>query len=277
MKYLRYCILTIILIHCTALFAQYSSQCPLVNTAFRAGEELEYTAFFQWGGIIVDRLVINTKITDDIYRKEDVYNISAVGHTEKVMRSFFSLRDTFQVMMRKKDLLSLYFYERDIERKYNAIKNHYFYPIENGMAVEAIEIKNGETKKSTDVFHDICPIDALGLLYRIRNYDFSNIAVGESTQFSFYRVDGVLNLSITYVGKEDISLRDGTTYRCLRFHFETSDGTLFSSENPVSIWLTDDKNKIIVHAEAKLKIGYAKLDLVKVSKNRYPLHYIKKK
>ncbi|HOH96669.1 MAG TPA: DUF3108 domain-containing protein, partial [Candidatus Enterocola sp.] len=110
----------------------------------------------------------------------------------------------------------------------------------------------------------------------IRNYDFSNIAVGESTQFTFYRVDGVLNLSITYVGKENISLRDGTTYRCLRFYFETSDGTLFSSENPVSIWLTDDKNKIIVHAEAKLKIGYAKLDLVKVSKNRYPLHYLKK-
>ncbi|NCC99149.1 MAG: DUF3108 domain-containing protein [Bacteroidia bacterium] len=277
MKYLRYCILTSILINCTALFAQYNLKCPLVNTAFKTGEELEYTAFFQWGGIIIDRLVINTKVTDDIYRKEDVYNISAIGHTEKVMRSFFSLRDTFQVMMRKKDLLSLYFYERDIERKYNAVKNHHFYPIENGMAVEAIEVKNGETKKNTEVFHDICPIDALALLYRIRNYNFSNIAIGESTQFTFYRVDGVLNLSITYVGKENITLRDGNTYRCLRFYFETSDGTLFSSEDPVSIWLTDDKNKIIVHAEAKLKIGYAKIDLVKVSKNRYPLHYIKKK
>ena len=35
--------------------------------------------------------------------------------------------------------------------------------------------------------------------------------------------------------------------------------------------LIDDSNRLIVHAEAKLKIGYVKLDLDNVQNNRYPL------
>lgn len=245
--------------------------CALKNTAFKAGEQLRYSAYFQWGALIVDRLSLNTSIKSGKYHNEDVYSIEAVAQTEKTMHTFFALCDSFRSEIRKSDMFGLYYYEHDKERKYEAIKHHSFYPIHEGMVLEASEWHNGTPEKKEYICHNSCPMDALSLLFRIRNYDFNNFKEGESQCFAYGDLNGVSELSLIYVGKEQIKLRNGAVYNCLRFHFTAVDGTLFSKDNPVSIWLSDDDNHLIVHAEAKLKIGYAKMDLEEVKGNRHPL------
>ncbi|MDZ7741122.1 MAG: DUF3108 domain-containing protein [Bacteroidota bacterium] len=54
-------------------------------------------------------------------------------------------------------------------------------------------------------------------------------------------------------------------------------GTLFSQGESLSIWITDDRNRIPVKAEAKILAGAVKAFLMTAENLRHPLQSIKTK
>lgn len=108
-------------------------------------------------------------------------------------------------------------------------------------------------------------MDVLSLLFRIRCYDINSLKPGDKIWFDNYMFLGDnLPASITYIQTDTLTLRRGATVEAMKFQFSTAvEGTLFSSKNPVYIWLETAPAHRIVHAESKLTIGYVKMDLLK--------------
>ena len=65
---------------------------------------------------------------------------------------------------------------------------------------------------------------------------------------------------IRYMGKETIS-NDLGTFRCIKFHPVVQEGRVFDADKDLTVWITDDKNRIPVCIEAKLFVGSARMDL----------------
>lgn len=239
----------------------------VVNTSFSDGEALKYNAYFQWGSLYIDNLTIETLAREDTYRGEAVYDVRAIARTERVMHRFYALLDTFEVKMRASDMASLWFYQNDIEKNYYGQKRYQYAYTDSSVTIDAYENRNGDLYQGTPTFTWQFPMDAFCLLFRLRNYDFSEAMPGDRYRFEFLNRGKCEELHITYTGRDAVTLRDGTVYPdCDKFIFEASEGTLFSKENPVSIWVTRDRHHLIVHAEAKLKIGSAKIDLTEILK-----------
>ena len=63
-----------------------------------------------------------------------------------------------------------------------------------------------------------------------------------------------------YTGKENLSTKFGKI-KCMKFRPYVQSGRVFREQESVTIWITDDVNKIPIKLQADLAIGSIKVDL----------------
>ena len=71
----------------------------------------------------------------------------------------------------------------------------------------------------------------------------------------------VHNLYVRYLGKEIIADRNKQKYRCVKFSALLVSGTIFQGGEELSVWVTDDYNKIPILIEAGILVGSIKVYL----------------
>jgi hypothetical protein len=71
-------------------------------------------------------------------------------------------------------------------------------------------------------------------------------------------------MSIKFVGREKIKTRLGT-FSCLMFRPYLLEGRVFKEKEGMTIWLTDDKNRIPIRAQADILVGSIKMDITSFS------------
>lgn len=259
----------IILLLClciNATAADITSACAMPPKAITAGETLQYEAFFQWGSLFIDGADLETTVSNSRHRGEKSYKIYATAQTVKTARTFYQLKDTFSVEVNASTMEPLYFFEHDVERKWECYYHYNFFPLTDGMRVDARKevVSKDETLTHAATYKDCCPMDVLTLLYRIRCFDIESLKAGDKIWFDNYMFgEDNLPACITYINTEKIKLRRGAEIEAMKFQFSTAvEGTLFSKKNPVYIWLETAPAHRIVHAESKLTIGYVKMDIL---------------
>ena len=80
-------------------------------------------------------------------------------------------------------------------------------------------------------------------------------------------------LALRYLGKEVINTKFGKV-ECLKLMPATNRSRIFKGEGSITMWLTNDKNKIPIRIQADLLVGSIKADLEKFSGIANPLEII---
>ena len=261
-----------ILLSWIRLSAQEQLSCALKNTAFKAGEKLEYSAYFRWGILQLSSFSIKSEVKRERFQGENVFAITATGVTAGNMDKFFTIRDTLHTKLRMSDLQPLYFNEIVNEERYKAYRE-YQYSYADSIKIDWKFTDNKQKNNSGTSSLIECAYDAISIIYRLRNYDFNAETLKPNQTFRIdYFSDGKSSpLQMRFEKKEIVTLKNGDRYDCLKFELEVAEGTLFKNNERVYIWITNDKNRLIAYVEAKLKIGYVKMDLVNVEHHRHPL------
>jgi len=65
---------------------------------------------------------------------------------------------------------------------------------------------------------------------------------------------------LKYIGKEDLETKFGTI-PCMIFRPLVQSGRVFKEQESLTVWISDDDNKIPVRIKASLAIGSIKADL----------------
>ena len=260
-------------ISCYQAMATELRQCTMANTAFKTGEKIEYSAYFRWGILQLSSFSIRSEVKAERYQDQNVYAITATGVTAGNMDRFFTIRDTMYAKIRTNDLRPVYFKELTREQKHRGTREHWYSYTDSTSTVKWQSADSKSKQKSGVTAFADCAYDALSLLYRMRNLDFIYQELRPNQVFGIdYFSDGKSSpLQMRFDKKEIIKLKNGDAYECLKFELEVAEGTLFKNNERVFIWITNDKNRLIAYVEAKLKIGYVKMDLVNVEHHRHPL------
>jgi len=79
-----------------------------------------------------------------------------------------------------------------------------------------------------------------------------------------------------YLGKEIIKADIGKL-RALSFARLVQKGRIFKKEEDMTAWISDDKNRVPVRAEAKVLVGSIKMDLTDYAGLSNPLALVEKK
>ena len=92
--------------------------------------------------------------------------------------------------------------------------------------------------------------------------------------------DDIFNVYFILYGRETIKVKGLGTVKAIRFAAKLLEGEVFKGEEDMTIWISDDENRLPVYFEAPLRVGLAAGRMTGYSGLKYPfdsLIYTKKK
>lgn len=218
------------------------------NVAFKEGEVLTYR--LHYGALNAGVAVLEVKPDLINVNGREVYHIVGTGFTTGSADWFFKVRDRYETYMDKDALLPWYFVRRVDEGGYKFSQDYSF-----NHYTKKVDVGSGEK-------FDI-PVgiqDMVSAFYSARNLDLSNAKEGDLFTLNCFVDKEIWPLKIKFVGKEEIKTDIGK-YRCLKFRPIVQKGRVFKKEEDLNVWISDDKNHIVMRAQANVIVGSIKMDI----------------
>jgi hypothetical protein len=233
--------------------------CGMKNTTFQGGEEISYTVYYAVAGIYID--AGNATFTNDLEKLngKPVYHISGVGKTNPSYDWIYKVRDKYETFIDTSTLQPLKFLRNVDEGGYKKYENITFN-------------RNANTAVTTEGVFKVpdCVQDVLSAVYYARNIDFTKYNVNEKVSFSMFLDNKVYSMYIRYLGKEIVKTRYGK-FKAIKFKPLLIKGTIFEGGEKMTVWVTDDANRVPVRIESPIVVGKIKVDMMSSKNLRYPL------
>jgi hypothetical protein len=106
--------------------------------------------------------------------------------------------------------------------------------------------------------------DMVSVFFFIRNIDYSRLKDGDIIKITTFFDDEIFPFDMRYRGTEIVRTRAGT-YNCIKLVPFVEPGRIFNKEDDMTIWLSNDNNRVPIRVRFNLKVGSIKCDLVEFS------------
>jgi Protein of unknown function (DUF3108) len=242
------------------------SAAPAVKeTSFKPGEELTYKIFYNLNFIWVPAGEVTFKIFDE----EPQYHFQAMGKTYDSYEWFFTVKDDYDSWVDKNTLLPNYSERSVNEGKYTIFEKISFNQ-SNRKATVWRSKKRGQTETKTEHTVKEEVFDVLSSMYHLRTFDFANQNAGHTVPFSVFMDQAEYPLKMRYQGKDPRKKIHGMgRYRTLKFQPQVIAGEVFKEDAKMSVWVSDDQNRIPLLIESPVSVGSVKMVLKKYNGLKY--------
>ena len=250
---------TVLIVLLSSLSQPTKEFCGVRNTAFQAGEEVTMKVYYSTLGVYVGAGEAKFTTALTFFNKKPVYHAIAEGTTYPFFDKFFRIRDRYETYIDTATMLPVKFIRNVDEDGYKIYNNVSF----NHKAKTAVST-NGVFKVTE------CIQDVISSVYYARNIDFSKYKKGDKIPFDMFLDDEIYNLYLKYEGKEQVKTRYGR-FNAIKFKPLLIKGSIFEGGEKMTVWVSDDPNRIILRAESPIAVGSVKVDMMSYRNLRYPL------
>ncbi|WP_018476908.1 DUF3108 domain-containing protein [Pontibacter roseus] len=237
-------------------FVAKESLRTIPNESFTAGELLKYKVHY--GPINAAEAVID--ISPNLHRINDrpTYKATVYGKTTSSFDLFIRIRDTWQSYIDTAAILPQRSFRNIEEGSYRKRETVDFNHYNNTAKVESK--KRNRDKRNSSHKIPTHAQDIVSGFYYLRTLDYDRMTPGEKFTVKGFFDEEVFDMVVTYKGRENISTKAGT-FRAIKLIPKMPKNKLFKGEDAVTVYLSDDKNKIPVLIQADMFVGAVKVDL----------------
>lgn len=227
------------------------------NIPFQAGEQMSFVLHYKWGAINSDVGHATVGLDTLTFNGEKVYLCSVYGKTTKWYDLFFKVREDFKSWFTVDDLRPMKFTRDTFEGNYEA-RNTYVYDWDSEQPHIIADVYSSSSgQRYPEIPLTPCTFDLPALFYFARNMDMDAVEPGKRYPMTFAIDDDVYNVYFIMHGKETVKVKGFGTVRTIRFTAKLLAGEVFTGEEDMTIWISDDENRIPVYFEAPLLVGKA--------------------
>ncbi len=253
------------------LLALFDANCQqvIVNNAFTVGEDVDYDVYYNWGFIWMHAAQVRFMVKETKWQNKPALNLVSEGATLSGYDWFFMVRDHYESIVDPKTLNPYWFKCNTHEGSHWANEIYHFdndklqvitqtANVNKPFGIDTLKVKPNTT-------------DLLTAIYVCRNLDFAHLI--PNTRIPIFTVVGnkKYDLYIRYIGLEKIENRLEEQYNCYKFAVKLVDGSIFSGGEDMTVWVSDDLNRIPILIEAKIKVGSIKAYVKTVKGNKWPM------
>ena len=205
----------------------------------------------------------------DTIKKRPVFHAIGFGETTGLARWFFKVEDYYES-----------YFDEKTGAPYKFIRN-----INEGGYTKNIEIDFDHEQKTASVLDkkkketndfSIKPNvhDLVSCFYFLRNYYPKNgLAVNEAFDINMFFDNENYVFRLKYLGKEIIESKFGMI-SCLKFRPVVQSGRIFKEQESVTLWVSDDNNRLPIRLQADILIGSIKADLESFKNLKHPFEIV---
>ncbi len=246
----------------SSVFSQEFEYRRIENNAFEIGEKLKYKVYYEsliTGKVNAGIATLEVKKTKRKFDNREAFHIVGIGKSNAAFDMFFKVRDRYESYVDKDGLFPHLFIRRTKEGGY--VKNddvyfdHIYHTAQSTTA----------TKNITAYMQDI-----VSATYYARTLSADTLEEGDNISVNFFLDDSAYISVIQFAGRQNVETDLGV-FRCLTFKPMVVTGEVFSNPYPMTLWITDDKNKLPVLGKSAVIIGSVKMELIKFSGLRNPV------
>ena len=234
-------ILLLFVLGCLTLKAQNKTQ------AYQGSEWLKYRIHYGLLNAGYAELEL-----EDSSKSSKEFHVVGKGKTTGMVSVFFKVKDQYESYFSKESQHPRYAIRRVDEGGYIINRDLYF---EQGMAITQDFKKNTiDTVAAVDVY------DLLSAFYKLRNQDFSKVSDGEEIDLKLFFDREVFSFKLKVLGREVMRTKFGKV-KAIKLRPLVQSGRVFKEQESLTLWISDDQNKIPLRIKAELAVGSLKADL----------------
>ena len=230
----------------------------VANQSFKRGEKLEYRIHYG----VVDAGTATLEVLQE--KKQiagrETYHIVGTGKSNRFFDFFFKVRDTYESYIDTEGLFPWFFKRRVNEGGYKIEQDYVF-----NQEKRLVKTNKGETYEVPIGIQDM-----VSAFYHARTKNYANLKLGDVIKIETFIDNEIWTAGMKFLGTDTIKVETGT-YSCLKFAPVVQKGRIFKNEEDMVVWVSNDENKIPIHARAKILVGSIKMDLVEYSNLANPI------
>lgn len=222
------------------------------DDAFGPGEWFKFRIHYGF----VNAGYATLEVKDAVIDNKKVFHVIGKGYTTGMSRFFFKVDDLYESYI-DKDSGNPYRFVRKInEGGYTKNQEGFFNQSANRIVVKDYKNKNEKTFVIPEKTQDI-----LSSFYYLRNHpSIDKMKVGESVSIDMFFDDETTKFKLKYIGREDITTKFGVV-PCMIFRPLVQSGRVFKEQESLTVWISDDDNRLPIRIKASLAVGSIKADL----------------
>lgn len=223
------------------------------ESAFSSGEWFRFRIHYG----IFNASYATLELKDAQVNDRWVYHGKGYGETTGLAKLFFKVEDHYESYFDKYSGKPYKFirdideggYTKDIEVEFD-----------HQLGVANVNDKKNNKKSTISTPKDIQ--DVISAFYYLRNnVDAETLSKGDQfTIDMLFDDDEVFKFKLKYLGKETMKTKFGKV-ECLKFRPYVQSGRVFKEKESLTLWVSNDENKIPIRIQADLKVGSLKADL----------------
>jgi len=220
--------------------------------AFDTGEYFKFRIHYG----IVNAGYATLEVKDATINNKKVFHAVGKGYTTGMSKFFFKVEDLYESYF-DRQTGEPYRYVRKIdEGGYTKNQEGIFNHGENRVLVKDYKRKTEKTILLTDNVQDI-----VSSFYYLRNHpNIDKLKSGESITIDMFFDEEITKFKLKYVGRQDITTKFGTVSTMV-FKPLVQTGRVFKEKESLTLWISDDNNKVPIRIKADLAVGSLKADL----------------
>ncbi|HLU50611.1 MAG TPA: DUF3108 domain-containing protein [Flavobacteriaceae bacterium] len=221
--------------------------------AFGGGEWLQYKVSYSG---FLNAGYATLEVNDRVLNGKEVHHVRGYGKNSGLSRIFYKVEDRYETYMDKQKDIPYRFirdineggHTRDIQVEFN-----------HHLKTALVHDKKNNTKSSYPIVYGVQ--DMLSVVYYLRNHvDTKNIQPGSYTDVDMFYGDETFKFRLKFLRKETLKTKFGRV-PTLVFRPYVESGRVFREKESLTIWISDDDNKIPLKARAELAVGSLNADL----------------
>ncbi|TAE65297.1 MAG: DUF3108 domain-containing protein [Flavobacteriia bacterium] len=197
-----------------------------------------------------------------------MHHVIGKGYTTGMTKMMFKVVDNYESYFNKETNKPYVFIRNINEGGYTKNQQGYFNQNNNTVLVK--DYKN-KTEKTFHVPENIQ--DIVSSFYYLRNHPkIDKLIVGESITIDMFFDEETTKFKLKFVGRENINSKFGEI-NCMIFKPLVQAGRVFKEEESLTVWISDDNNKIPIRVKASLAVGSIKADIDQYKGLKHPINF----
>jgi hypothetical protein len=241
---------------------------PQNKSVFDVGEQFVFSINYEF----LSAGYATLEVKEATINNKNVFHLIGKGYTTGVSKLFFKVEDNYESYIDKETRNPYQFVRKINEGGYTKNQEGFFNQTENKILVKDYKHNTENTFSISQNTQDI-----LSSFYYLRSYpNIDKMKTGEFVAIDMFFDNKTTKFRLKFIGREDIKTKFGVVSTMI-FKPLVQTGRVFKEEESLTIWISDDENKLPVRIKASLLVGSIRADLDSYKGLKYPFIFKKNK
>ena len=196
------------------------------------------------------------EIKDAVKNNKKVHHVVGKGWTVGMAKFFFEVDDNYESYFDKQTGKPYQFVRKIDEGGYTKNQEGFF-----DQATNKVLVKDYKNKTEKTLYVPKNTQDILSAFYYLRNYPtIDKLKIGESVAIDMFFDDETTKFKLKFIGRENITTKFGVVPSMV-FRPLVQSGRVFKEQESLTVWISDDDNRLPIRIKASLAVGSIKADI----------------